>query len=59
MVADIFAKGTDYHELVLHRERGVIWPPGWNEPGAGEGVLCWPELEAKKKGASPSELEGE
>jgi len=59
MVADIFAKGTDYHEIVLHRERGVIWPPGWNEPGAGEGVLCWPELEAKKKGASPSELEGE
>jgi len=59
MVASIDEGDTDYHEVVLHRERGVIWPPGWNEPGAGEGVLCWPELEAKKKGASPSELEGE
>ena len=47
LVAPIDVDGVEYHELVLHRERGVIWPPGWNTPGAGEGVLCWPELEAE------------
>jgi len=31
----------DYRSIVLHRERGVIWPPDWNEKGAGEGALCW------------------
>ncbi|MDX9723878.1 MAG: hypothetical protein RBU37_24220, partial [Myxococcota bacterium] len=36
-------------ELVLHRERGVLWPPGWNEVGGGEPVLCWPELEKQKR----------
>ncbi|MCL2326359.1 MAG: WG repeat-containing protein [Proteobacteria bacterium] len=34
---------SEHRHLVLHRERGVIWPEGWNEPGAGEGVLCWRE----------------
>ena len=45
LVADIDSGLSKYHELVLHRESGVIWPPGWNEFGAGEGILCWPELE--------------
>ncbi|MCL2325499.1 MAG: WG repeat-containing protein [Proteobacteria bacterium] len=35
----------DYRSMVLHRERGVVWPPGWNEKGAGEGMLCWDDTE--------------
>ena len=35
-----------YSELLLHRERGIIWPPSWNEPGVGDpNVVCWPESE--------------
>ena len=35
-----------YSEVLLHRERGIIWPPSWDEPGVGSpNVVCWPESE--------------
>ena len=49
LLVKILTPNSKYKELLLHRERGVIWPPGWNEPGAGEGVLCWPKQEQAKE----------
>jgi len=47
---DISSLNEVYEKLLLHRERGIIWPPGWNEPGAGDpNVICWPELEREQE----------
>ena len=50
VVVDIHYRSEVYDELLLHHERGIIWPPGWNEPGAGDpNVICWPELEREQE----------
>ena len=45
LVGDVLSDKAKYQHVVLHRDRGVIWPPEWNVKGAGKGVLCWRDAE--------------
>ena len=60
VVVDIHYRSEVYDELLLHHERGIIWPPGWNEPGAGDpNVICWPELEREQEKSKKSKKKKE